>query len=97
MPKIKVCEAHSLDLETIKERISAYLDKLRDVQMKSLGFEYKWANDKAFTIKGKGFKGNGSISDSEVDILIDLSMMLTPFKSQVETSLNRGLAKVVKK
>ncbi len=94
MPKIKLSENHGLAREELIKRVDDYLSLLRDDKMKAMNFGFEWNSAQTdIALTGSGFKGSVKLSDSSVDVLIDLSMMLTPFKGKVEESLKRGLKK----
>lgn len=94
MPKIHISQPHSLPVEDVITRFTQYLDKLRDDKLKAMSFDYKWNPDKSgVSITGKGFSGDAKVNASQVDVNLELSMLLSPFKGQVEEQLKRGLVK----
>ncbi|HEY8379794.1 MAG TPA: polyhydroxyalkanoic acid system family protein [Nannocystis sp.] len=91
MPKINLSRNHSLPPEKIKERLVALGDKLQEkYQAKT-----SWADDRTLNVKGTGVDGKLTIGDSKVDVVIDLSFMLSPLKGKIEESLNKELDKLV--
>jgi putative polyhydroxyalkanoate system protein len=96
MPKISVAQGHSLPREELEVRVEQYLVKMRDDKMKMVGFDFNWAADrKSVELTGNGFKGNAKVGENEVAIMLDLGLMLSPFKSKVEEGLKRGLEKAL--
>lgn len=96
MPKINVAQGHSLAREELEARVEQYLVRMRDDKMKMVGFDFTWAADrKTVNLTGNGFKGSAAVGDSEVAIMLDLSLMLSPFKGTVEDGLKRGLEKAL--
>ena len=94
MPKIKIAQSHALSREDLEKRVDDYLIKLRDDKMKMVDFDFKWKDDKqGVDLTGKGFKGFVKVADNEVEIKVDLSLMLSPFKGKVEDGLKRGIVK----
>lgn len=90
MPKITLSRNHSLPAATIKERLVALGTKLQEkYQAKT-----SWADDRTLSVKGTGVDGKLTIGDSKVDVLIDLSFMLSPMKGKIEESLNHELDKL---
>ncbi len=95
MPKIQISENHNISTEELFTRIDDYMARLRDDKLKAMGFQYDWNSDKSgLKIKGKGFKGEASFSDSLVSMMLDLSFALSPFKGKIEESLKRGIKRV---
>lgn len=90
MPKINLSRNHSLPAATIKERLVALGEKLQEkYQAKT-----SWADDRTLNVKGTGVDGKLTIGDSKVDVVIDLSFMLSPMKGKIEESLSKELDKL---
>ncbi len=94
MPKIQINQAHNHNKEDIEKRVEGYLLRMRDEKLKAMGFDYTWSGDKqSADFKGSGFTGKIELLPNEVKLRVDLNLMLSPFKSQVEESMKRNLAK----
>ncbi len=97
MPKINISSPHKHDWPELTRRVEDYLLRLRDEKLRSLDFSFKWADadKKKVTFKGKGFDGHVDLTPGEVSLHVNLSMMLSPFKSKVEQSMKSGLEKAM--
>lgn len=94
MPKIELKKEHNLPREELDPKLESYLNRLRDDKMKAMNFNYTWKPDRSgLELKGTGFSGDVKLKDNAVELVIDLSLMLSPFKGTVEESLKRGLDK----
>lgn len=94
MPKIQLKKEHTLTREELDPKLETYLNRLRDDKMKAMNFNYTWKADRSgLELKGTGFTGDVTLKDQVVELVIDLSLMLSPFKGPVEESLKRGLDK----
>jgi len=97
MPKIKINKDHSLPREDLNTRVEDYLVRLRDKEMKMVDFGFIWADDKnSIKLTGKGFKGAVTLTDSNVDIFVDMGILLAPMKGMVEDGLKKGLDSYLK-
>ncbi len=98
MPKITVSESHQLEKDELETRVEEYMVKLRDHKLKAMNFDFSWKPGKTgLDISGKGFKGFSSLEGNTVTMTLDLSLMLSPFKGQVEEMLKKGLTRVLQK
>lgn len=98
MPKIEISRDHNLPREELEPRIESYLTHLRDQKLKMMNFQYAWKDDRnGLSLSGTGFTGDVVLRPNGVDIVIDLSLMLAPFKGSVEESLQRGLERSLTK
>jgi putative polyhydroxyalkanoate system protein len=92
MPKISISRNHSLSPAVIKQRITELGDKLQSkYQAKT-----SWDGDKAMNVKGPGVEGKLTISDSKVDVNLDLGFLLSPMKGKIEEAITKELDSVVK-
>ncbi len=92
MPKINVSRNHSLSPAVIKQRITDLGAKLQEkYQAKT-----SWDGDKSMNVKGPGVEGKLIISDTKVDVNLDLGFLLSPMKGKIEEALTKELDRVVK-
>lgn len=97
MPQVKVKEEIDGEKSKVYGAVKKYLDG-RDT-LKKLGAEIDW-DDKGCkgAIEADSFSGSltvtGKASKSTVEILIDLPLLLTPFRGKVEEELKKHLSRV---
>lgn len=88
MAKIEREIQHNLSLDNAKAAAAALVDKVQK-NFASLIKDIKWNDDKTVAnVSGKGFTGNFQINDKCVKILIELGLLTTPFKGQVEAKID---------
>lgn len=100
MPKIKVEKNSSLPAKDSYEKIKSFLSN--DPDLKNLDSSYQ-CNFQDELMKGtaKGHKFNADLEvtslgqESKVQIIVDLPLMLLPFKGLVENTLNKKLTKLL--
>ena len=88
MSVIKVSRQHSLDVDTVRERVEAIAQKLH----KDLGADYHWEGD-ALRFSRPGASGHIAVTDSDLQIEVKLGMLLSALKGAVERTLNEELDK----
>ena len=97
MPQVKVKREIAGEKKKVYAAVKKYLEG-RDT-MKKLGASIDW-DDKAqkAVIEGSSFSGAIDISEKSgkalVQIVIDLPLLLTPFKGKVEEELTKHLGRV---
>ena len=82
MATIHIKRAHHLDHETVRKEVQNLADKLS----KDLSAKYNWEGDR-LVFKRSGASGHIDVGESEVDIEIKLSVVLTPLKGTVERTV----------
>ena len=93
MPKINVRKAHNTTLDDAKAKTHTMLDMYREKNA-SLFSDIKWSADgSSAQVIGPMFKGSFTVTDRDVNVLIDLKLVATPFKGKVENGLQRTLDK----
>jgi Putative polyhydroxyalkanoic acid system protein (PHA_gran_rgn) len=93
MPKLKVQKTHNTDFEDAKVKTREMLDVYREKNA-SLFSDIAWSPDGASAkVVGPMFKGSFTVSEREVNVLIDLKLIATPFKGKVEAGLQKSLDK----
>ena len=76
---------------TILWVISRYrLDEFVVNLAEEYGVKYHWENE-TVKFKGAGAKGKMMLSTTSVDLKMELSFLLTPFKSKIENNITRRL------
>ena len=92
MPKISISRNHSLSPAVLKQRIVDLGEKLQaKYQAKT-----SWEGEKTMNVKGPGVEGKLSISDTKVDVNLDLGFLLSPMKGKIEEALTKELDRVTK-
>lgn len=97
MPQVKVKHEIEGEKKKVYAAVKKYLQG-RDT-LKKLGADIDW-DDKgcAGAIEASNFKGSVAVNEtsgkSMVEIVIDLPLLLTPFKGKVEEELKKHLGRV---
>ncbi|TNC81612.1 MAG: poly(3-hydroxybutyrate) depolymerase [Oleiphilus sp.] len=86
MSVIQLSRAHDQDLAHAK----AYAEEIAQSLSEKFGVKYQW-DDLIVSFKGAGAKGYLSIADQHVEVRMELSFMLRPFKGRIEQEINRHL------
>jgi|TARA_R110000850_G_scaffold42609_3_gene109261 putative polyhydroxyalkanoate system protein len=86
MSVITVSRPHTLEFDEIKAIAEEVVVKLSE----EYGVKYHWENE-TVKFKGAGAKGKMMLSTSRVDLKMELSFLLTPFKTKIENSITRRL------
>ena len=83
MANIHIKKTHTLDKESVKKEIQNLAEELSE----EMSAEYNWQGDR-LVFKRSGASCTIDISDSEVDIEVKLSMILSPMKGKIEKTIN---------
>ncbi len=86
MSVITVSRPHTLEFDEVKAIAEEVVVNLAE----EFGVKYHWENE-TVKFKGAGAKGRMMLSSSSVDLKMELSFLLTPFKSKIENSITRRL------
>lgn len=86
MSVIVVSRPHNLEFEQIKMIAENMLVSLAE----EFGVKYHWENE-TVKFRGAGAKGHMMLSPQAVDLKMELSFLLLPFKSKIENSITRRL------
>ena len=98
MPKFTIEHASSHSAKEAFQKIKTFLDKDEDVQRFDAKMKSDF-NDDSMTgsIKGSQFKADVAVvaegSGSKIQIMVDLPMLLTPFKGKVQETLQKKLSR----
>lgn len=89
MAKIEREFSHSFGLEGGKKIVGALAEKLQS-NFKAFITSVDWNDDKtAATVKGKGFDGNFSLTDSSVKMVMNLGFATSLFKGKIEEEIDK--------
>ena len=92
MPKISISRNHSLSPAVLKQRLVDLGEKLQTkYQAKT-----SWEGEKTMNVKGPGVEGKLSITDTKVDVNLDIGFLLSPMKGKIEEALTKELDRVTK-
>ncbi len=95
MPKVTVERKHNLSKEELEKKADEFIKDFAK-KMASVKMEYTWRPDKSgIDFKGKGFKGTVELTSDKITLMVDLSLMLAPFKGTVEEQANKQLDKML--
>lgn len=86
MSVITVSRSHSLEYDAVKSIAEEVVVNLAE----EFGVKYHWENE-TVKFKGAGAKGKMMLSANSVDLTMELSFLLTPFKSKIENNITRRL------
>ena len=88
MAKVSINYPHTKSMDEAREAANTFAGKLQS----KLGVSYEWQGD-SMQLERQGVNGSLTLSEGNVDIELKLGMMLTPMKGQIESEINRQLAK----
>ncbi|MFM7204998.1 MAG: polyhydroxyalkanoic acid system family protein [Myxococcota bacterium] len=91
MAKINLKHAHNLDRASAKQKVQ----ELFDAFSSRFGIKTRWDGD-TIVLSGSGFDGSAVVGDKDVDVNVNLGMMVSAFKGQVESGLKAELEKRLK-
>ena len=91
MPKVVIEHPHALDAVEVRKRLDTLSEKLSS----KYGIDAHWKNDTEATFKRTGASGSIVCHPGKVVVHVDLSIMLSPMKGQVETRIKSELEKVL--
>lgn len=89
MPSIKMSQSHNKPLDEVREIAEELMVKLKD----SYSIDSNWTGDNSIKFKRTGLDGTLNISDSSVDVNLQLSFLLSSFKSAIESGVKEQLVK----
>ena len=91
MPKVNVTKTHSAPLDDAKAKIKVLVEDFAR-EYSSVVKSVTWGADgTSARAQGRGFEGEFRIDGSKVEVLVDLSFVLSPIKGKVESTLHRKL------
>ena len=86
MASIDIRQDHDLGREGACKAVERVARQLQD----DMGISYQWDGSE-LTFEGRGATGSILVSDSEVKVVVDLSILLQPIRSQIEKEIRRYL------
>jgi len=86
MSVIRVSRSHSLSFDEAKKLAEDVVVNLSE----EFGVKYHWEGE-TVKFKGAGAKGRMILLPGEVDLTMELSFLLRPFKTKIESSITRRL------
>lgn len=86
MSVIHISRPHNQDLAHAK----VYAEEIAQSLSDKFGVKYRW-DDLTVSFKGAGAKGRMTIEHQELEIHMELSFMLRPFKGRIEQEIHRHL------
>ena len=89
MSVIRVSRTHNLDFSQAKAMAEDLVVSLAE----EFGVKYHWENE-TVKFKGAGAKGRMTLTPGQVDLKMELSFLLRPFKTKIENSIARRLDEV---
>jgi hypothetical protein len=98
MPKVNVDHECKLSVDDAFSKIKNFFENDQDIRRLDPKMECTFA-DSAKTGKAKGSKFNADIAvkshgaGSKIQIVVDLPLVLTPFKGKVQETIQKKLAK----
>lgn len=86
MSVIVVSRPHNLEFDQVR----AIAEEVMVGLAEEFGVKYHWENE-TVKFKGAGANGRMMLSPESVDLKMELSFLLIPFKSKIENSITRRL------
>lgn len=84
---ISVKRAHGMSKDEAKQKVEQVVNDVQQ-EFSSLVDDISWNADKTEAkVKGKGFKGEFKVTDTDVAIDVDLKLFARPFKGKVESKI----------
>lgn len=86
MADITIRRAHGMDHAQAKDKVHQIVDELDYVD------KANWSGDGSKAdIKGKGFKGDVEVTDTELVVNINLKLFAKPLKGKIEDQINKRM------
>lgn len=92
MAKIDITQSHTLPIAEARTR----MQKVQAELTEKYGLSFTWEGDSLLKVSGKGVKGTIGLSATQVSVLLDLSLILTPLKGKIESRLREQLTEQLK-
>jgi len=92
MANIRMRRRHELGLDTARQRADAVAQEL-EAEHPNLVQTIDWnADHTEAEVRGRGFKGQLSLSESDVSVEVELGFLARPFRSRVQATLEDRLS-----
>jgi hypothetical protein len=96
MPKISIDHASSVSYDQALIKIKAFFETDKDLQKIDPKMQCQFSPDGTGKVKGSQFKADIVVkaegSGSKINVVVDLPLLLTPFKGKVEETLKKKLS-----
>ncbi|MDY0003177.1 MAG: polyhydroxyalkanoic acid system family protein [Polyangia bacterium] len=92
MAKIEVVQNHALPLPEARTR----MEKVQAELTAKYGLSFQWEGEQQLKVSGKGVKGTIQLGATQVSVLLDLSLLLSPLKGKIESRLREQLTEQLK-
>lgn len=98
MPKITVQHSSKLDTDQAFEKIKSFFETDQDIRRLDSKMECSFNKESlAGKVKGSQFKADINLKKSntgtDIVVVVDLPLLLTPFKGKVQETIEKKLAK----
>lgn len=87
MPSIRYSHHHALDPGEARQRLQQLMDRFS----RRYGFHVRWEREGRASVRGRGVKGSLELRNGHVLLDLDLSFLLSPFKSKIEEGIVRQI------
>lgn len=87
MPRIKHQQPHSLAPDEARRRLQELMDRFGQ----KYGFRTSWVGNGSVDVKGRGVSGSMTVSEREVLVDLNLSLLLAPFRSKIQDGIARQI------
>ncbi len=91
MAKIAINRTHSKDVAEVMDAVRSMLNQFQ-TDNPGLVKSIDWNGDGSSAVaNGKGFKARFSVTDTSIDVNVDLSLLASALKGRIESSLSSRL------
>jgi putative polyhydroxyalkanoate system protein len=91
MSKIKVERSHDKGLDWAKSKA----EEVSKVLSEKYGLSSAWKGEQTLEFSGKGVDGSLGIEDNRLSVSLKLGLMLRPFASKIEESVNKAIDRAI--
>ena len=88
MATIELKHPHTLEISEATARAKGLVDEFAD----KLKASVQWDGPSA-TFKGAGFSGSATVTDQALQVDVDLSLVMRPLRSKIESQLRSAVEK----
>ena len=87
MPRIKYQRGFTLQRDEARRRLQGLMERFGE----QYGFTCRWTDDTRVDVKGRGVSGWMTVGSDAVSLELNLSLLLSPFKSRIEDGISRKI------
>jgi putative polyhydroxyalkanoate system protein len=91
MPSIRFHHHHTLGPGEARQRLQQLMDRFS----RKYGFHVRWEQEGRASVKGRGVKGSLELKNGQVRLDLNLSFLLSPFKSKIEEGIVRQIVQAL--